>query len=605
MSSSVSARVHGLLAASAALAALASCSKDEAPPPPKETTKFVPGKFTPKESAAPTPPKVTFADATAGSGLDFKHVNGAYGKKYLPETMGAGVALLDYDEDGLLDVFFVQGAEWPDHRTIDPAPTCKLFKNLGGMKFQDITKEVGLDVALNGMGVTAADYDGDGHVDLFVTALGDYHLYRNEVVTNGDTKHHFVDVTEKAGLKTPTWTDKQNRVHPAWSTSAAWLDYDGDGVLDLFVCHYVHWSIENDLVETLNGSTKAYTKPTRYEADCSRLFHGKGDGTFEDVTKSAGCERHDSKALGCAIADLNGDGRSDVAVSNDTEPNHLFLSKKGGGFTEDAQECGFAYDANGRARAGMGIDVADLGDDGRYVVSIGNFSNEPVSMYTQTKDRLFFVDQAGPMQIAAPTNLSLTFGVVFEDYDLDGALDMLVVNGHIEPEIGTISKDVSYEEPTQLFWNRGDGKFADVSKQSGDVVSRPVVGRGVAVGDLDGDGDLDYVMTQNGRAPILVRNDQALGHGWLRTRLVGSGRNTSAVGASITLERNGRKLHRDVRCGSSYLSQSDLAPTFGLGADAKGPVDVEVRWPDGKVEKFAGLAPNREHRLVEGTGQGR
>jgi len=586
-------------------ASLASCG-DEPPPaqlPPAEPSKYT--KFVPAEVGGAQPPKVVFADATPGSGLEFTHVNGAYGKKYLPETMGAGAALLDYDGDGKLDLFLVQGAEWPDHATLKPAPTCRLFRNVGGLKFEDVTKRVGLDVSFLGMGACAADYDGDGDPDLFVTALGPYHLFRNDATksASGETERHFTDVAEAAGLKTTTWTDPQGRAHPSWSTGAAWLDYDGDGTLDLFVCHYVHWSIENDLFTTLNGSTKAYTIPTKYDADSCCLFRGLSDGTFEDVTKAAGVERRDSKALGCAIADVNGDGRPDVAVSNDTQPNYLFLSQPGGGYSEEANDAGIAYDEIGRARAGMGIDVADLRDDGRLVISIGNFAREPLSMYTQTGERLFFVDRAGAARVATPTNLSLTFAVLFCDYDLDGALDLLVCNGHIEPEIGQVEKDVAYEQPAQLFWNRGDGMFADVSKESGEVFARRLVGRGLAAGDLDGDGDLDFVLTQNGRAALLVRNDQALQNGWLRVRVKGSGRNKDAIGATVTLVSGGKRIRRDVRTGSSYLSQCDVAPTFGLGKAGAGPAAVEVRWPDGRRELFDGLAPDREHLLVEGAGK--
>ncbi len=562
--------------------------------PEKYTKPFVPGDTKGKE-----PPKVAFADATPGSGLDFVHVTGAYGLKYLPETMGSGVALIDYDKDGLQDVFCVQGAEWPGHEKLTPAPTCKLFKNLGGLKFRDVSKETGLDLALLGMGAAVADYDGDGDSDLFVTALGPCRLMRND-------SGHFTDVSDASGMKTPTWTDKEGRVHSTWSTGAAWLDYDCDGTLDLFICSYVHWSIENDVYETLTGSTKAYTIPTKYDSDCCRLWRGKGDGTFEDVTAKAGIERTDSKSLGVSVADVNDDGRPDLAVSNDTQRNYLFVSQPGGGYLEQANDAGIAFDEVGRARAGMGIDCADLCNDGRLVISIGNFSGEPVSMYAQTNEKLFFVDRAGAMRVGPPTNLSLTFAIVFHDYDLDGCLDMLVCNGHIEPEISTKQKEWSYEEPTQLFWNRGDGTFADVSATSGEVLTHKVVARGAAVGDLDGDGDLDTVMTQNGRPAVLVRNDQALNHGWIRVRPKGSGKNRDAIGATITLVHDGKTLRRDVRTGSSYLSQSDIAPTFGLGAAAgatTAPVAIEVHWPSGKRERFEGLAPNREHAVTEGQGK--
>ena len=580
----------------ATLLLLARCTEDTPAAVVKKTEPEKYAKpFNPVDPAAKKAPAVSFADATAESGIDFTHVTGAHGQKYLPETMGAGAALLDYDGDGKQDLFLVQGAEWPDHAK-EPAPTCKLFRNLGGMKFEDVTAATGAGLALLGMGATSADYDGDGDADLFVTALGPNHLLRND-------GGKFTDVTDASGLKTATWTDKEGRVHPCWSTSAAWLDYDCDGVLDLFICGYVHWSIENDVWDTITGTGKSYTIPTKYEADSCRLWRGKGDGTFEDVTKAAGIERNDSKALGCAVADVNGDGRPDIAVANDTQPNYLFVSQPGGGYLETANEAGVAYDEIGRARAGMGIDAADLCNDGKLCISIGNFSGEPVSMYTQTgSDKVFFVDRAGASRVSTPTNLSLTFAIVFADYDLDGCQDMLVCNGHIEPEINTRNKDVHYEQPTQLFWNRGDGTFADVSATSGKVLTDKVVARGAAAGDLDGDGDVDFVVTQNGRKAFVIRNDQALENRWIRIRPRGAGKNTDALGATISLASGGRTLRRDVRTGSSYLSQCDMAPTFGLGAAAGDKVTVDVRWPSGRKERFADLAVDREHAVAEGKG---
>jgi hypothetical protein len=595
------ARLTLLAAAGGALPLLVSCEKpvEAAKPPPIDASKYVVDAtpFQPKGVAEKTAPKVTFADATPDSGLAFSHVNGAQGKKYLPETMGAGVVVFDFDGDGKLDVYCVQGAEWPGSEKLPKKPTGRLFKNLGGMKFQDVTEGSGLDVPFLGMGGCAADYDGDGDVDLFVTALGPYHLFRNE---GGG---HFTDVAKDAGLVTTTWKDKQGREHPSWSTSAAWLDYDGDGILDLFVCHYVHWSTENDVFESMNGTDKAYAQPVKYESDSCRLFRGTPDCKFVDVTKEAGIEKSDSKSLGIAVADLDGDGRPEIAIANDTQPNYLFQSQKDGKYVDVAPDAGMAKDGNGRARAGMGIDMASLLNDGRYTVSIGNFSGEPVSMYTQIGKELFFVDQAGRTRIGPATELPLKFAVLFCDYDLDGLLDVFALNGHIEPTIESVRKDTTYEEAPQLFWNRGDGMFAEVSKASGDCMQKRLVGRGAAAADLDGDGDLDLVVTQNGRPALLFRNDQSLGNGWLRTRLQGSGRNRDALGATVTLEVGGKPITRDVRTGSSYLSQCDVAPTFGLGANAKEPVAVVVKWPSGKRERFEGLAPNHEHQLVEGKGK--
>ncbi len=595
-------RIASAGALALALLLLPRCEKPaEAPKPPPIDPKsyVVDGKqpFVPKGVTEKTAPKVTFVDATPGSGLEFTHVNGAQGKKYLPETMGAGVVLFDFDGDGLIDVYCVQGAEWPGSEKLPQKPTGKLFKNLGGMKFKDVTAGSGLDVPFLGMGGCAADYDGDGDEDLFVTALGPNHLFRN------DGGGHFTDVTQDACLGTTTWKDKQGREHPAWSTSAAWLDYDGDGILDLFVCHYVHWSTENDVFESMNGTDKAYAQPVKYESDSCRLYRGSAEGRFTDVTKAMGIEKSDSKSLGIAVADLNGDGRPDIAIANDTQPNYLFASQPDGKYADVAPDAGMAKDGNGRARSGMGIDMASLMNDGLYTVSIGNFSGEPVSMYTQIGKEIFFVDQAGKTRIGPATELPLKFAILFCDYDLDGRLDMLALNGHIEPTIESVRKDTTYEEAPQLFWNRGDGMFAEVSKACGDCMQKRLVGRGAATADLDGDGDLDLVLTQNGRPAIVLRNDQATGNGWLRTRLQGASRNRDALGATVTLESGGKKITRDVRTGSSYLSQCDVAPTFGLGANAKDPVAVVVKWPSGKSERFEGLAPNQEHRLVEGKGK--
>lgn len=593
-----------LAAAAGGFLLLASCGEDAPPAPEKPADNSgyaVKTPFRPEEAGAKEPPAVAFADVTKESGVDFVHVTGATGKKYLPETMGAGVAMLDYDGDGLQDLFLVQGAHWPDARQ-DPAPTCKLYRNLGGLRFEDVSAATGTDLALTGMGVSAADYDGDGDPDLLITALEGIRLLRNDPGLNGG-RRTFADVTAQAGLATPTWTDSQGRAHPIWTTSSAWLDYDCDGVLDLFVCGYVRWSIENDVFDTLDGSSKAYTIPTKYEADSCRLWRGKADGTFEDVTAATGIARSDSKALGVAVCEINGDGRPDLAVSNDTQPNYLFVSQPDGTFAEIANDAGVAFDEVGRARAGMGIDAADLCNDGRLCISIGNFSKEPLSLFVQRPgEKAVFHDRAGAARLSTPTSLSLTFAVVFCDYDLDGCQDILVCNGHIEPEIERVARDVTYEQPTQLFWNRGDGTFADVSAKCGEALARRLVARGAAVGDLDGDGDLDAVITQNGRAALVLRNDQALGHSWVRIRARGAGRNKDALGAQIRVTAGGRTLRRDVRTGSSYLSQCDVAPTFGLGKGAGGPVAAEVRWPSGKVERFEALAAGKEHVVVEGSG---
>lgn len=530
----------------------------------------------PEKAADDPPPAVRYTDVSADWGIRFVHENGMTGDKYVPQTMGSGVCLFDYDGDGDLDMFLVNGRKFVGDKGVDNRQA--LYRNEGGGHWSEVAKEAGLDQSLYGMGCAVADYDGDGHPDLYLTTAMDGNL-----LFHSDGRGHFSDVTTRAGLVSPRWKDAKGHEHPVWSTSAAFLDYDRDGYPDLFVCDYIQWSVESDVYTTRAGIGKSFTTPELYQGQSSLLYHNRGDGTFEDVSAKAGIANPEGKSLGVAVADVNADGLPDLVVSNDTQPNYLYVNKGDGTFDSAGLKAGIAYDDLGKARAGMGIDVAAPLADGKPTIAIGNFSREPVSLF-HLENTMLFVDAAGRARLSGPTLVVLTFGLAFFDYDLDGHEDLALANGHIEPDIQKVEQEVSYAEPAQLFRNLGGEKFSEVSSAVGADLGKPMVGRGLAYGDLDGDGDLDLVLTANGGAVRVLRNDDSckLNH-WVRFNLVGSKPATDALGAVVTLSAGGRKQSRTVRSGSSYLSQSELTLSFGLGA-ATTLDQVEVRWPRGTAQ---------------------
>jgi hypothetical protein len=549
-----------------ALLALVACegeARDSTPPPPREV---------------PPPLAASFADATARAGVDFAHTTGAFGAKLLPETMGSGVAVLDFDGDGALDLFFVDSTWFDGHRPdADALARCRLFRGLGDGRFEDATEPSGAGLELYGMGASSADYDGDGDDDLYVTALGDNVLLRND-------GGRFADATASAGVAGGRWRDRSGSEHAEWSTASAWLDADGDGDLDLFVGNYCQWSERHEIFTTLDGVSKAFTTPDRYVGTPCRVFENRGDGTFADATDASGVGAHPGKALGIALWDVDGDGRLDVLVANDTRPNFLFFNRSKPGalaFEERGVESGFAYDADGRARAGMGIDAALL-PGGALAVAIGNFADEALSLY-QWDGAGPFADRAEARGIARATRVPLAFGLAYFDADLDGWLDLAVANGHIEPDIARFDPDHEHAQAALLFRGLADGSFEDVSALAGADFGAPRVGRGLAVADFDGDGDLDLALTQNGGRAVILANElqQREPRHWLRVVLRGRAPNTRAIGATVELRAGDEVQTRLVRTGSSYLSQSDVAPTFGLGAHPR-PVDLRVRWPSGR-----------------------
>ena len=531
-------------------------------------------------AAPPAANKVQFTDVTAKAGIKFIHNAGKSGKKYLPETLGSGAAFFDADGDGWIDILFVNGKDWtPRGRHT----TAALYRNNHDGTFTDITRGSGLDVEIYGIGVAVADYDNDGRDDVYITALGGDHLFHNE----GHGK--FKDVTAASGIK-----------NASFGTSAAWLDYDRDGKLDLFVANYVQWSEKGDLWCSLDGTVKSYCTPESYKGTSSRLFHNLGGGRFEDVTNKAGLGDPNSKSLGVSIIDFDNDGWPDIFVSNDTQPNKLYHNNRNGTFGEKGMSAGVAYGEDGVARGAMGVDWADYDRSGHPDLLIGNFSNQMLGLYHNEGNGLF-VDEAPMSSVGRDSLLSLSFGVFFFDYDLDGYPDILTANGHIEEEIGRVQPKIKYQEPPLLFRNLGSKKFQDVSKEVGPDFTKPLVARGAIYGDYDHDGDLDVLLTSNGGPAHLYRNDGGNRNKWISIRTVGTKSNRDGIGASVTITSASGKQWNVVRSGSSYASQSDLALVFGLGQD---PVvsSIEVAWPSGTKQKFTNVAANQFITIDETRG---
>lgn len=517
-----------------------------------------------------------FVDATAAAGLEFTHVNGAFGDKWMPESLGSGVALFDADGDDLTDILLVQGDAWPGHVDAVAAPlreaTMRLFRNRGDGTFDDVTVGSGLDRPMYGFGAAAADYDGDGRIDLYVTAYGPNRLFQNQ---GGG---HFSEVTEAAGVG-----------HAGWGTSAAWFDYDRDGDLDLYAANYVRWSPDSDIWCTLDGTAKSYCTPESYEGEPSVLYRNEGDGTFVDATREAQVFVPGGKSLGVTVADVNQDGWPDFAVSNDTEPNFLFQNRTDGTFEEVGLISGMAFDATGRARAGMGIDTADVGNDGSLMLAIGNFSKEMIGLFELAPGGLF-IDASARSGVGRSSFPFLTFGLFFFDYDLDGWLDMFAANGHLEEHINDVEESITYAQRPLLYHNEGGGRFVEIGENSGAPLTVPLVGRGAAYADLDRDGDLDVVVTTNGGPALLLRNlarDVAPAPAVVRIQLQQPGQqNRQAIGATVRVRSGDWQQQQMVRTGSSYASQSELVLTFGLGA--REVLDrIEVSWPSGEREHLS------------------
>ena len=536
-------------------------------------------------------PKLPFQDVTSSSGIDFVHRAGARGLKLLPETMGSGCAFLDYDNDGDQDLLLVNGTDWPwDQAAAAESPgkasrSSSLYQNDGTGQYKNVTAESELSVPFYGMGVACGDFDNDGWTDLFFTAVGKNHLFRNE-------QGKFVDVTESAGI---AGTDDQ------WTTGACWFDYNRDGRLDLFVCRYIQWSraIDEQQGFSLVGVGRAYGPPMAFQGTFPSLYRNDGQGKFTDVSEQSGVQVRNpftnvpmGKSLGVIPVDLDRDGWLDLVVANDTVQNFLFHNRRDGTFIEMGAAAGVAFDLQGNARGAMGIDAAGFRNDGAIGLAIGNFSNEMTALYVSQQEPLQFTDEAIASGLGPPSRLDLKFGVCFVDLDLDGRLDLVTANGHLEEEISKVQASQHYAQPPHFFWNcgpHGATEFLPLSaEQIGAAALQPLVGRGLAVADIDNDGDQDLLITANRGAPRLMKNEQALKSHWLRLKLTDTRGPQEAIGARVLLAAGGVTQERQVNPARSYLSQSELVVTFGLGSVAK--LDkVVITWPDGEQSEAADL----------------
>ncbi len=537
-------------------------------------------------SAQAEVPNAGFTEVTAASGIQFRHETGAYGDKLLPETMGGGVAFADLDGDGAPELLFINSTQWPGQLAAGAQPaTAALYRNDGQGRFTEVTAGSGLDVPLYGMGVALGDYDNDGKTDVFITTVGGGRLFHNE----GGLL--FREVTAASGV---------GGNPEDWSTAAAFFDYDHDGDLDLYVGNYVRWSpeIDREVNYTLAGVGRAYGPPMNFAGAFPYLYRNDGHGKFTDVSATAGVQVKNPvtgvplpKTLGVSPLDYNNDGWIDLVVANDTTQNLLFENQKDGTFQEVGALSGLAFDSYGNTRGAMGVDSARFTADGRWGVGIGNFADEMTALYVE--NGVNFTDEAIARGIGSPSRRLLKFGLFFFDYDLDGRLDLLTCNGHLDEAIAKVQTGQSYRQPAQLFWNAGEAGFVNVSTNHiGPDLFQPIVGRGSAYADLDGDGDLDVVFTQVDGPPILLRNDQSLGHHYVRLKLVGSRSNRDAIGAWVQITAAGKKQWRQVMPAKSYLSASELEVTFGLGQGRQ--VDsVEIHWPSGTRQTLSHVPINQ------------
>ena len=527
---------------------------------------------------------IEFSDVTMKAGLGgFSHDNGSFGKMWFPEQMGSGGGFIDYNSDGWLDILLIGGGAWKGYTKRD-INTLWLYKNNKDGTFSNVTEQSGLGkIEAYGLGIVAADYDNDGDEDVFLTTLN-----RNILLNNKGG--YFVNVSNTSGLG--------NTIE--WSSSAIFFDADKDGWLDLYVGNYAIWSPLSDLWCSLDSKTKVYCPPEMYTGLPSKFYHNNGDGTFSDYTTKAGFLPAPGKSLGVALMDYNNDGWLDLAVANDGERDLLYKNNPGGVFDEIGTELGMAYGENGEARAGMGIDAGVVDSSGNTTIFIGNFSNEMVGVYSYSGEG-WFNDRAAISKVGRPSFLSLTFGLVLFDVDMDSDLDLFIGNGHVYP-VRTKNQDgITYKQVSQLFLNNGDGAFSIANEKITGIINNKMVVRGVAIGDYDKDGDQDLLLTENNGPAHLWRNDSE-SKNYLRVNLLGVKSNKDGIGSKVFLYINEYKIERLIRTGSSYLSQSEKTATFGLG-DHDMIDSLSIYWPSGKKETYFDIEINKEMLIKEGFGE--
>jgi hypothetical protein len=527
-------------------------------------------------------PNPAFADVTEEAGIGWTQFSGESPDRFLIETMGGGVAFLDFDGDGLLDIFFVNGGETPHGKSRVPVRNA-LYRNLGNGKFEDVAAKAGVDrIGSYGMGAAVADFDNDGFADLYVTGFPDSYLFHN----NRDGS--FSDVTEQAGVKNSA----------RWAAGASWFDFDRDGLPDLMVTNYAQFSFADQKRCNIKGMP-AYCAQTSYAGAPLTLFHNDGNGHFSDVSAHSGVEKLVGRALGVVAIDANDDGWTDLFIARDASANLLLINQKDGTFRNVADDAEVAYDAAGVAKAGMGVDAGDVNSDGWPDFVITNFNDQYHSLLVATQS-LRYDDHTLQSGLARHTKKFVGWGVHYIDFDNDGNLDLLIVNGHINQGIEATRRDVKYQEPALLLQNNGKGFFNNLGERAGGAFRKNYVARGLAVGDWNNDGRVDAVFTRLNSSPVLLRNDSGQGNSWMGLDLQGVSSNRDAIGAKITVRAGGSKSVRWITGGSSYLASHDKRLVFGLGkVTATSNVDVEIRWPNGNISRPSGLKLGRYNRVLE------